>query len=38
MFTTWIQWGLQIKIYSGDDNKDKDTKYLYTVMLSLEGS
>ena len=38
MFTTWIQWGLQIKIYSADDNKDKDTKYLYTAMLSLEGS
>jgi hypothetical protein len=24
------------EIYSGDENKDKDTKYLYTVMLSLK--
>lgn len=38
MYTTYIQLGLEIQIYSTEDNKDKDTKYLYTSMLSLEGS
>ena len=38
MHTTVIQWGLQIQIYSADENKGKDTKYICTVILSLEGS
>jgi hypothetical protein len=38
MYMTWIQWCLQIKMFSADESNDKDTKNIYTVILSLERS